>query len=191
MWLVSLRGPIFTDRYLIWVAPAFYVLVGVGCTALRAFRRWLPLVVLVNVLVIGGVGLYEQAVLPVKPQFAPATHYLETHRSPDELVLFQIPHNRHVVSYYAEGTLDPWREAPYTNWRESDGNYQVGAPYVDGEMSVLTSGYDSVWLVYSEVWLWDDRALVKAWLDQHGQLADQRSYAGVELYRYDLDGANF
>ena len=44
----------------------------------------------------------------------------------------------------------------------------------------------SVWFVYSEVLLWDDRELVKAWLDEHGTLVEQQGYVGVELFYYTL-----
>ena len=71
----------------------------------------------------------------MKPQFEAATRYIEAQREPDALVLFQIPYNTHVVSYYAERPLDPWAEAPYTNWRSVDGRYEVEEAYVDEEMS--------------------------------------------------------
>ena len=102
------------------------------------------------------------------------------------LILFQIPYNQHVVSYYAEISLEPWAEAPYTNWRSADGGYEVGEAYVDGEMSAVTAGYDGVWLVYTEVNLWDDRELVKAWLDGHSTLVERRDYVGVSVFYYTL-----
>lgn len=184
LWLVSLRGPIFTDRYLIWVAPAFYILAGTGLATVHSFRRWSIVILLLHVLFLNGVGLYRQATIPIKPQFQAATRYIEAARAPDELLLFQIPYNHHVVGYYAEAMLDPWAEAPFTNWRQEDGSYYVYMPYVDKEMTALTSGYSGVWLVYSEVTLWDDRELVKQWLDIHWHLVDQRAYVGVTVYRY-------
>ncbi len=184
LWLVSLRGPIFTDRYLIWTAPAFYVLVGVGLAAVHNFRRWSIVILLLHVLVLNGVSLYRQATIPIKPQFELATRHIEASRRPDELLLFQIPYNHYVVGYYARAMLDPWAEAPFTNWRQEDGSYRVYMAYVDKEMTSITAGYTGVWLVYSEVALWDDRELVKQWLDLHWNLVDQQSYVGVTVYHY-------
>ncbi len=184
LWLVSLRGPIFTDRYLIWAAPAFYVLAGTGLATIHNFRRWSIVILLLHVLFLNGVGLYRQATIPMKPQFQLATRYIEAHRAPDELLLFQIPYNHHVMGYYAETMLDPWAEAPFTNWRQEDGSYYIYMPYVDKEMAALASGYSGVWLVYSEVALWDDRELVKQWLDVHWRLVDQQTYVGVTVYYY-------
>ncbi|HQE92237.1 MAG TPA: glycosyltransferase family 39 protein [Anaerolineae bacterium] len=184
LWLVSLRGPIFTDRYLIWAAPAFYVLAGVGLATIHAFRRWLSVILLLHVLVLNGIGLYRQAVYPIKPQFQRATSLIEAQRAPDELVLFQIPYNHYVVQYYAEEPLEPWGEAPFTNWKREDGSYQVDMAYVDEKMQALLNDYTGVWLIYSEVALWDDRELVKQWLDAHGHRVDQQPYTGVTVYHY-------
>ncbi len=184
LWLVSLRGPIFTDRYLIWAAPAFYALAGTGLATIYTFRRWSIVILLLHALFLNGVGLYRQAAIPIKPQFQAATRYIEAARTPGELLLFQIPYNHHVVSYYAEAPLDPWAEAPFTNWKKEDGSYQVDMPYVDAEMKKLLDGYSNVWLVYSEVTLWDERELVMQWLDKHARLVDQQSYVGVTVYYY-------
>ena len=184
LWLLSLRGPIFTDRYLIWAAPAFYVLAGMGLATIQNFRRWSTVILLLLTLALDGVGLYRQATIPIKPQFQLATRYIEASRAPDELLLFQIPYNHYVVGYYTEKLLDPWAEAPFTNWRQEDGSYYVYMPYVDQEMTALLSGYSGVWLVYSEVALWDDRELVKQWLDVHWRLVDQQAFVGVEVFHY-------
>ena len=52
------------------------------------------------------------------------------------------------------------------------------------------AGYDRVWLVYSEAVLWDDRELVRAWLDSRGKLLEQQAYVGVELFHYVLREVN-
>ncbi|MGC9394417.1 MAG: glycosyltransferase family 39 protein [Anaerolineae bacterium] len=187
LWLVSLRGPIFTDRYLIWAAPAFYVLAGIGLATIHDLWRWLIAILLLHTLVLNGVGLYRQAKIPIKPQFQLATRDIEASRAPSELVLFQIPYNHHVTLYYAESSLDPWAEAPFTNWRKADGSYHVYMPYVDEQMQMLTSGYSGVWLVYSETALWDDRELVKQWLDAHMRLVYHRPYVGVDVFYYVVD----
>ena len=187
LWLVSLRGPIFTDRYLIWAAPAFYVLAGIGLATIHDLWRWLIVILLLHTLILNGVGLYRQATIPIKPQFQLATHHIEVSRASGELVLFQIPYNYHVALYYAEESLDPWAEAPFTNWQEADGSYYVDMPYVEEQMLMLTSGYSGVWLVYSEVTLWDDRELVKEWLDSHTRLVEHQEYTGVDVFHYVKD----
>ena len=190
LWFVSLRGPIFTDRYLIWAAPALYLLVAAGLAVMqrRMRRAWPALFLLLTGL--WGFRLVEQAIYPIKPQFDHAADYLATARDPDALLLFQIPYNHHVIDYYfrrrGDAHLFPWAEAPFTNWRAPDGDYDYGMPYVDGQMRGIVADYREVWLVYSEVPLWDERELVRIWLDTRGAVADKIPLHGVTLYRYEL-----
>jgi hypothetical protein len=188
LWIVSLRGPLFTDRYLIWAAPGFYLLCGAGLMALEQLERWLGPAILLTTLFFNGLCLYAQAAYPVKPQFPQAIAYLQAQRASDALLLFQIPYNQRVVAYYAPELLTHWAEAPFTNWRLADGSYQVGVAYVDEQLRASTASYDDVWLVYSEVEQWDQRELVKAWLDTHADLLDSQLYQGVILYHYHLRG---
>ena len=188
LWGISqLYGPLFTDRYLIWCAPAFYFLIGAGCARLQKLApRWITPLLLLIVLGANGRVLVAQATYPIKPEFDEASRYLAEHREPDELLLFQIPYNHHVVDYYLTAPLKPWAEAPFSNWRLPSGEYEVDADYVDKEMSRLTAGHDEVWLIYSEVLLWDERELVKAWLDVHGKMTAAQHYHRVSLYHYRL-----
>jgi hypothetical protein len=50
----------------------------------------------------------------------------------------------------------------------------------------MTEGHRSIWLVASEAELWDERGLVKAWLDGNGRLVDEEEFARVSLCRYKL-----
>jgi len=186
LWLISLRRPTFTDRYLIWCAPAFYLLIGAGLVWLRQIGRALPLSLMGAMLILAGLNIRLQMTIPIKPQFHKASAYLSAQREPDALLLFQIPYNAVVLDYYYEPPLDPWAEAPYTNWRFPDGSYMKGADYVDVELRRIIQGYKSVWLIYSEAAMWDERALVKAWLDTQGELVDERHFNLVDLYHYNL-----
>jgi hypothetical protein len=43
-----------------------------------------------------------------------------------------------------------------------------------------------VWLIATEVAMWDERGLVQAWLEHNGALADEAHFVGVSVYRYEL-----
>jgi hypothetical protein len=197
IWLISLRRPMFTDRYLIWCAPAFYLALGSGIAFLGDIhlpgireQRILSVVLLASLLILDIGNIHQQATVPVKPEFHRAAAYLKEHRGPDELLLFQIPYNHIVFDYYYDPPLAPWAEAPFTNWRQPDGSYLKGADYVAAEMHRLIQDKTDVWLIYSEVSLWDDRELVKRWLDTHGQRLDDVHFGVhfhlVSLYHYTL-----
>jgi len=181
VWIVSLRGPIFTDRYLIWSAPAFYILVAAGIVALRRFARPLGVVLIAALLILNGHGWLAQATEPIKPTFERAVHLVEGRREARDVLLFQIPYNHHVFDYYATSGLGDWVEAPFTNWREADGSYQVGSDYVDRELRGLLRGYDRVWFIASEVALWDERELVSQWLTESYVLISVDDYPGVSV----------
>lgn len=85
VWLISLRQPIFTDRYLIWVAPAFYLLVAqalVSLWSLGDFGRWVVGLLLSTILTLNGVNLWHQATVPVKSDFRAAAAYIADYRDP-------------------------------------------------------------------------------------------------------------
>ena len=181
VWVVSLRGSIFTDRYLIWSAPAFYILVAAGIAALRRLARPLGSVLIAAILILDLHGWMAQAAVPIKPAFEPAVRLVEDRREAWDLLLFQIPYNHYVFDYYSIAGLGDWAEAPYTNWREADGTYRVGVDYVGRELLNLLRGHDRVWLIASEVALWDERELVKQWLTESCVLVSVDDYPGVSV----------
>jgi len=85
VWLISLRQPLFTDRYLIWTAPAFYLLAALTLTPSKSARTWgrwwgvLPLTIL---LTINGVNIWQQATTPIKSDFRAAAAYVARYEEP-------------------------------------------------------------------------------------------------------------
>ena len=181
LWLASQRGPIFTDRYLIWAAPAFYLLIAAGILAFARLLRPGSLLICAAWMLVSIHGLAMQLVTPIKPQYEPVVRIVEEQRRDGDLLLFQIPYNHHVFQFYSSEGLGDWAEAPYTNWRSEDGTYSVDAEAVGRQMRGMVAGYDRVWLVYSEVRLWDSRELVKQWLVDSYELEETSSYHGVSL----------
>jgi hypothetical protein len=57
---------------------------------------------------------------------------------------------------------------------------------LDRRMRDITDGGGVVWLVATEVALWDERDLVKAWLDDHARLTAEMQFVRVAVYRYQL-----
>ncbi len=179
--LTSLRGPIFTDRYLIWCMPGFYGLVAIGLEALSAHRPRLARVLLLLMLVTDAAALITQTNTPIKPQFREATSYLREHYATEDRLLFQIPYNHHVVRYYWGADFPPHLEAPYTNYRAPDGSYAYDMSYVDLELSRLGLRGRRIWFIESEPELWDERGLVRTWLLLQGTVLDEQAFHGVRL----------
>jgi hypothetical protein len=56
----------------------------------------------------------------------------------------------------------------------------------DRRMAEITRGSQTVWLIATEVPMWDERDLVHGWLEDHGELADRAEFVRVTVYRYKL-----
>jgi len=201
IWVISLRQPLFTDRYLIWTAPAFYLLAAraIGSFATSGdWTRWVVIPLLGGVLLAGVVNLYVQASEPIKADFRGAAAYVagygRTHGHSgdsgpdpfDELIIFQIPYARYTFDYYFPFEDYPHADGLYTNHRTPDGGYQMGEGQAWQQMRAITAGHDVAWLVASEVPMWDERGLVKEWLDINASRAAEAHFKRVEVYRYDL-----
>jgi 4-amino-4-deoxy-L-arabinose transferase-like glycosyltransferase len=198
--LITLVRPIYTARYLIFVLPAFLLLLAAGVTAVARRSRLLAGLLLGALLVANGWGLWLQATTPLKADFRAATAYVTEHKSHDDLVLFQIPYGRYSYEYYARqppgtplkggayrvflpsvggsgGASYRWAEGPYTNDGMRPGE-------VDRRMSQITAGSRVVWLVATEVEMWDERGLVQGWLDEHATRTEEAEFVRVTVYRY-------
>jgi hypothetical protein len=53
-------------------------------------------------------------------------------------------------------------------------------------MAQRTAGSRAVWLIASEVSLWDQRELTQLWLSDNGEATDQADFARVSVTRYEM-----
>lgn len=208
LFLVTLLRPIYTARYLIFVLPAYLLLLAAGLRAVARISRFVAAGLLVAVLALNVWGLGLQARTPVKADFRAATAYLSARLSPGDLLLFQIPYGRHSFEYYLERQAEMAgrpRQAP------SGGGFRIFLPHISGgeawtyrwadglytnggmapeeaahQMAALTADSRGVWLVASEVWLWDERGLVQAWLEAHAVRVEEAHFVRVDLTYYAL-----
>lgn len=178
VYLISLRAPVFEPRYLIFIAPAFYLLVALGIMALSRLS-WIPTgPTLAVILSFSLLALWIQATTPIKSDFRAAASYVVAHRQGDEPIMFQMAYVRHTFDYYFDHEFAVL-EGPWTN----DG---VSETQVEELMAQRLEGYSSLWLVASEAWLRDSRGLTQAWLNQHARLVESASFTLVDVYHYDL-----
>ncbi len=176
LYLVSLSKPLYTDRYVIWIAPALLILLAQGVAALARIWRPLGLAALSALLAVGLLSGWRQMQTPIKSDFRAAAAYVEARRQPGDILLFQIPYNRIVYEYYA-GPQAQSIDGRYTNSGSTEAQ-------VDEEMRRDTGNAPAVWLLASEEETWDQRQLVRQWLDAQGEVTDQQGFARVEVIRY-------
>jgi 4-amino-4-deoxy-L-arabinose transferase-like glycosyltransferase len=219
LFAVSLLRPLYTARYLMFVLPAYLLLLAAGVAALGRRAPLLAGLVLGAILVVNSWGLWRQASTPLKADFRAATRYVSSRLTADDLLLFQIPYGRHSFDYYIQRQADQLRRAgPRADDHRSGagaleisrGDYQVLLPLVvrgggvyrwaeglytnsgmepgevDRQMAELVAGSQVVWLVETEAPMWDERGLVREWLDDHLVLTDEAHFVRVGVFRYEL-----
>ncbi|MEW5957432.1 MAG: glycosyltransferase family 39 protein [Chloroflexota bacterium] len=176
VYLISRRVPVFEDRYLIYITPAFYLLLGVGLVGVRAYGRRLAALCLGLALVFNLMGIWQQQRQPIKADFRAAAAYLARRSPSPAAIMVQTPYLQHTLNYYYPY---PYKllEGLWTNDNKSEAT-------VATEMRALTAGLADLWLLVSEEELWDQRHLTRAWLDEHAQLTDQAHFMRVDVYYY-------
>ena len=177
VYLISLGMPIFTERYLIYVAPAFYFILARGLAAVKLRSNVVFALCLALVLILDVKSVWAQSHTRIKSDFRSAAQYFALHREPDDLAIFLMPYVRRTFEYYYRSDYHS-ADSPCTNNGMSEGE-------LEALLDKLTKGHRSAWLVASEAESCDERGLVKAWLDGNGKLVDEKEFAMVRLYRYE------
>ena len=211
--LLTLVRPMYTARYLIFVLPAYLILLAAGAVAIGARSRLLAAVLLAALLVVNVLGLWRQGRTPIKADFRSATEYVAGRWASDDLLIFQIPYGRYSFDYYlshynqqrqqhapGEGVaprfpteyrvyLPLMAQLGAPPYRSADGLYTNGGLDPSSArlaMEILTADADTVWLVATEAGMWDQRGLVQAWLERNASLTDQAHFVGVSVYEFNL-----
>jgi 4-amino-4-deoxy-L-arabinose transferase-like glycosyltransferase len=196
---ISLRQPVFTDRYVIWIAPPLMMLVGLGLVVVRRYA-WLlgRLLSVALLLYVVGFWLYagwQQKSEDTKYDLRAGVNYLAERRTPDSLLILQIPHMEWPYRYYtsdfgprpfaeSEARLSPWTGGLWTNQGWPD---DVARADVDRQMRAQTAGYQDVWVLRSEVEMWDQRHLMDEWLNEHGEVVEQADFHGMQIRHYRMN----
>ncbi len=214
VYLVSLRVRVFEDRYLIYIAPAFYLLAALGVTTLFSRRRLLGYAALCLLMVFNLLGVYRQATNVIKADFRAAAAYILTanrhpptvnaQQPPAPAQSFAYPHRIYlpfiarspappavmIQMPYLQYTFDYYYPQPYHLLEGVWTNDNRPETEVDGEMTSKLKGALQLWLVVSEEDYWDSRHLTRNWLNQNALLLDEAHFTGVDVYKYQLASSN-
>jgi uncharacterized membrane protein len=204
LFLVTLARPMYTARYLIFVLPAYLLLLAYSVVSIGQRSRLVAALLLAGVVAAGSWGMWLQATTPLKADFRGATRFVSARLEPEDLIIFQIPHGRHSFAYYYEPTQE-------TASRESLDGYRTYLPFVAGganvpfawadglytnnglstaevsqRMAEIVGDRPTVWLVSSEAEMWDNRRLVQAWLEGNYQEDLHTEFVRVVVQRFRL-----
>lgn len=163
--LISTRAPVFEPRYLLWCAPAVYLLLGIG------YRRWIAVIAIA----ICGMGLLGQWMFPIRPDTRSAAAHITQNAAPGDAVLFNMPYAKFTFEHYWGGNSIPTLDAPYTN----DGALP------DEFLQAQVPSAKRVWLVESEPEMWDARHLTREWLTQHAAELEHFSAHQIRVWLFE------
>ncbi len=199
IYAMSLRQPIFTDRYLFWIAAPAMIFLALGAAVVwrnsGAILRFAAVILVVYVV---GFWLYagwQQKMLPMKYDLRSGVTYVNEHRGDNSLLILQIPHLHFAMRYYSsdfgprpftdsEARLGNWAEGLWTNNGWSDDDARALA---NEQMQDMVGDATDVWVVYSEVEMWDQRHLMREWLESHGTMVYAQDFHGVQVREYHLE----
>jgi mannosyltransferase len=176
--LVSLRSPIFTDRYLIASLPALLLLLALGVGRVWGRSRPVGAALALAVLVVSLYGLRMQGSFSIKTDTRGAADIVRRGWQQGDVLVVQIPYLRYSLDYYL-GQGYPLLEGPYTN----DG---FSPEDVDRYLRAGTREYERAWLMLSEAEMWDQRGLTETWFQEHASQAGLWELARVRLYLFEL-----
>ncbi len=210
---ISLHIPVFEDRYVIYLAPAFYLLVALGISLLVDHARWVGVGVIIALVAFNLWAVYRQDTYPIKADFRAAARYIAEHSDADATLRRQIPpapsaapsasaphsiylplimNNRLPVVMlqmpYLQYTFNYYFDRPYSSLEGLWTNDGRSLATVDEEMRRRTAGVRDLWLVVSEEDQWDNRHLTRQWLNNHAILQAEAHFTGVDVYRYQMGG---
>ncbi len=178
IYIISLRIPIFEDRYLIYVVPSYYMLMALGLVALIKRFHWGMIIIFLIVITNNIFEFDKQTHAILKADFRRVATYIAQASEPSPYIIFQMPYLEYTFRYYFPDSYHAI-EGPWTN---NDKPKEDLAQ----EMTELTQDVKIVWFVVSEETTWDERQLTRAWLNEHGILLNENQFIGVEVYQYIL-----
>ncbi len=178
-WLVSMRWPVFNERYLIAATPAYYLLVGGGAAWLAGRRRWgwAALGLLGAGFLAGSLfSLWNFYYVPAYSRTAgwrQVVSHLDTHAGADDVLIQNYPDP--ALTYYYRGPL-PHRLLP---------SYD-GIPPEDTVRALenLAAEYSRLWFLPYPSRDWDADGMVGQWLERHADRVEDVRLGKIALQAY-------
>jgi len=176
--IISFRLPLFMDRYLIFVAPGYYLALATG---LLAVRKRAPLLFLALLLLVGPVQ--ADAVLrqrPIKSDLRGAAQYYREHHREGDVVVFVAPFVRGYFShYYPEQMTSYVLPSPDRGASEKE---------ITDRVLGLRPKYKRLWLILSEERdYWDKKGLIESSIEARLQQLGAIDLPQVRLRLYSLE----
>ncbi len=175
VYFISFARPIFYERYLVIVLPAFLLSVAAG--ALTLGRVWTPLglgalAALCAPALLVLPGYYGKVVYASSGDVRQLLDFVQGSSQPDSAFVVNLPPSDPMYLYYAPA--EPTFFIPNPASGQQDATNQ--------QLAKILGDHREVWLT---PWDYDHTAFVEHWLDQHAFRVDQHWFSNAEIIRYE------
>jgi 4-amino-4-deoxy-L-arabinose transferase-like glycosyltransferase len=172
------RFPIFDERYVLFLIPAFVLVLARGIDNLRAWtgKGWLPAGALGLVLLSSMYSLTNYYFVPAfakSPDWRGWVRFLHSNEQPGDVVIQNYPDP--ALPYYLQNRI-PRVLLPHSSTEP--------AAAVNADLDRLTRRYRRLWFQPVPYGAWDSGGLVATWLNRHALETDARQFHGVRLELY-------
>ncbi len=165
--LIQPRIQLFEPRYVLWCAPALAVLGGMG---IAAWPRWFAAGVTTLLVLLQLLGVAAQQAHVIRPDQRAAATALVARLLPEDALVYQIPYGAHSFRHYGVHAV-----------REIDGPFVNGGEQVDATLRAALGPSQRVWLVETEVEMWDAANQTRAWFEANWRPGEMLDFHGVRL----------
>jgi len=148
-------------QYAIFASPAYYLIVSKGILQSRKYA-----VILGILLILSLSPLYSYYSNFDKQQWREAAEYFKINRSPEEIVVTNVPANILPLGYYY-----------------ADMSNVVGVANV-GDLKREINDKNTVWLLYSSEKYGDFKETIKNYLDASYKLDKKIEFTGIKIFHY-------
>jgi mannosyltransferase len=177
-WVVNPVMPFFYARYLLLIAPAFYLLVAWGVVAVG--HLWRPLSA-VGVLLLAGSGYgllgYYSDDAYLKGRYGQMMTYVQAHAQPGDGLVLANQLQRPIFEYYRPKGLDAYYFPRY--------EYPLDDPRTARDLEAIARRHPRLWLVrFGNPAEYDPDGALPRWLATHGGKAYFDGWTDADLSLY-------
>jgi hypothetical protein len=178
-WAVNPIMPFFYPRYLLLIAPAFYLVIASGLAAVGQRWRSLGAVSVALVLAGSGYGLwgYYTEAAASKGRYGQMMAYIQAQAQPGDGLILANPLQRPIFEYYRPQGLDAYY-FPRSGVPLED-------PRTAGELATIAQDHPRLWLVrFGNPAEYDPDGTLTRWLAIHGSKAYSGGWLDSDLSLY-------
>lgn len=167
-YLISFVSPIYAPRYLIVIAPAFYLAIAVGLARLTE-RIWPVAPLALALLALTAAPVFAAAYsVPLKEDYRGAARYLREHTVPGDAIVIMAGYLEYAFLYYGVDGETPLGDV-------------TGSAQVPPALAPLADRHPRLWFVQSHYEIVDPGRHAERWLLERCSVKQEKHFTGIRI----------